>query len=135
MSIFEELGSARNGHAPPRQLSVLIVDDDAMFGEAVVSLLEGDERITVVGVVESGEAAIDFPQRADVALVDLGLPGIDGIELTRRLLSVSPELRVIVLSGTDDDATTRRALAAGAAAVLVKGGVGDELVDAVVTDS
>jgi DNA-binding NarL/FixJ family response regulator len=134
MSIFEDLGYARVPQAPPRQVRVLIVDDDAMFGEAVVSLLEVDERITVVGVVESGEAAIDFPLRADVALVDLGLPGIDGIELTRRLLSVSPELRVIVLSGTDDDETTRRALAAGADAVLVKGGVGDELVDAVVTD-
>jgi DNA-binding NarL/FixJ family response regulator len=135
MSIFEDLGYARKRPAPPDHVRVLIVDDNVMFGEAVVALLEADERITVIGTVESGEAALDFPTRSDVVLVDLSLPGIDGIELTRRLLSVSPELRVIVLSGTDDEVTTRRALAAGAVAVMVKGGVGEELVDAVVADS
>jgi DNA-binding NarL/FixJ family response regulator len=145
MSIFEDLGYVRadgatdlqtllqETGADPRQVRVLIVEDSVMFGKALVSLLENDDRITVVGRVESGEAAIGFPMLSelDVILVDLGLPGIDGIELTRRLVALSSRLRVIVLSGDGDQATKHRALAAGAAAILVKCGPDEELIDSV----
>jgi CheY-like chemotaxis protein len=140
MSIFEDLGYARDHRArkriplmgaAPDQVRVLIVDDSAAFGSALGALLEGDERIAVVGTVGSGEGALLFLDQIDVAVVDIGLPGIDGIELTRRLRSVSPWLRVIVLSGSDDEEMKRRAAAAGAEAVLLKCGDQDQLVESV----
>jgi CheY-like chemotaxis protein len=117
----------------PRRARVLIVDDNVMFGEALVAFFEPDKRITVVGRMESGEAALGSPllSQLDVVVADIGLPGIDGIELTRRLLAISPQLRVIILTGSDDGVTRQRALAAGAAAVLLKCGNEDRLVEAV----
>jgi len=117
-------------HALP--VRVLLVDDQPMFVEALRALLETDGRVDVIATAANGADALDLARsaRPDVALVDLTLPGLDGVETTRRLVEGMPGLRVVVLSGRSDDA--HAALAAGATRFLAKGGLHGEIADAIV---
>lgn len=112
---------------------VLLVDDEPMFLEALRALLEHDDRIDVVGTA-SGKDAVELVQacRPDVALVDLGMPGIDGFELTRRLVAADPAPRVVAVSGSADG---ERAREAGASEFLLKGGLHDEVAETIVAVS
>ncbi|HEV7134453.1 MAG TPA: response regulator transcription factor [Gaiellaceae bacterium] len=111
---------------------VLLVDDQPMFVEALRALLETDERVDVVATADNGIDAIDLATTAlpDVVLVDLTLPGLDGVETTRRLVEDLPGMRVVVLSGRAEDAGA--ALEAGASRFLAKGGLHGEIADAIV---
>jgi DNA-binding NarL/FixJ family response regulator len=119
------------GAAEPVRL--VIVDDQALFAEALALLLDRDERIDVVATATHGAAAIDaaLAQDADVVLMDVYLPGMDGVETTRRLRAVAPETRVIVFSAADLDDVTEHALAAGADAFLRKSADTDAVLRAV----
>ncbi len=112
---------------------MLIVDDHPMFSRALQTLLESDERIEVVAAAASGLEAVDLAVSAepDVVLMDVGLPGIDGLEATRRVLAARPSARVVILSGASDDALAAAGLAAGAAAVLTKGVVQHDVAEAI----
>jgi two-component system, NarL family, response regulator len=114
-------------------VKVLLVDDEPMFLEAVQALLEQDERIDIVGTA-SGEEAVELARvrRPDVALVDLGMPGIDGFELTRKLVAVEPAPRVVAVSGS---AEADRAREAGASGFLLKGGLYEELAETILAVS
>ena len=120
-----------SGDAPIR---VLIADDHLLFAEALTTLLERNERIDVVGSAASGPDAIDqaLMLHADVVVMDVGMPGIDGLETTRRLRSIAPNTRVIVLTGLTDDDLEQRAADAGASACLTKGAADREVVDTIV---
>jgi two-component system NarL family response regulator len=111
-------------------VKVLLVDDEPMFLEALTALLEQDERIDVVGTT-TGEDAVELARAChpDVALVDLGMPGIDGFELTRKLVSDEPAPRVVAVSGSAD---AERAREAGACEFLLKGGLHDEVAETIV---
>ena len=113
---------------------VPLVDDEPIFLEALRALLEGDERVEIVGVTESARGALELARstRPDVALVDLAMPEMNGFELTRELLANEPALRVLAVSGLsrEDDAT--KALEAGASAFLMKGGLYHEVAEAIV---
>jgi DNA-binding NarL/FixJ family response regulator len=115
-------------------IKVLIVDDHALFAEALSTLLERNERIQVVGSATSGPDAIDqaLMKGADVVVMDVGMPGVDGLETTRRLRTIKPDTRVIVLTGLTDDDLERRAVDAGASALLTKGAADREVVDTIV---
>jgi CheY-like chemotaxis protein len=110
---------------------VLVVEDHPAFAFAVESMLEREPDIVVVGVASSAHEAIPRALSADVDVVvmDVGLPGIDGLEATRRVCALRPDARVIVLSGGFGDDPEADARAAGAAAFVTKGDVGDELAD------
>jgi DNA-binding NarL/FixJ family response regulator len=120
-----------SGDAPIR---VLIADDHLLFAEALTTLLERNERIDVVGSAASGPDAIDqaLMLHVDVVVMDVGMPGIDGLETTRRLRSIAPNTRVIVLTGLTDDDLEQRAADAGASACLTKGAADREVVDTIV---
>jgi len=114
-------------------VKVLLVDDEPMFLEAVRALLEQDERIDIVGTATGADAVeLARSRRPDVALVDLTMPGIDGFELTRRLVADEPAPRVVAVSGSAD---AERARAAGACEFLLKGGLYDELAETIVAVS
>jgi FixJ family two-component response regulator len=108
---------------------VAAVDDDRRIRESVQSVLEsaGYEAVTF----ESAEAFLDSGALANVAcvLADVRLPGIDGIELQRRIRSYRPTLPVIFMTAHDDDDIRQRALRDGAVAFMVKPFDGGELLE------
>jgi DNA-binding NarL/FixJ family response regulator len=113
---------------------VLIVDDQPMFVFALRELLREDERIHVVGSTDNAAHAIEIATSdpVDVVLMDLTMPGIDGLEATRTLRRQAPETRVVVVTGRVDRADELAATAAGAVAFMRKGGLGHEVGDALV---
>ncbi len=121
-------------HSAGTPIRVLIADDHLMFAQALTTLLEQNERIEVVGAATTGADAIDqaLMREADVVLMDVGMPGLDGFETTRRLRTIAPTTRVIVLTGLADDGLEQRAADAGASALLTKGAADREVVDAIV---
>jgi two-component system response regulator DesR len=118
----------------PQPVRVLLVDDEPMFLEALKALLEADRRVNVIGVAGNGPDAIELAlkERPDVALVDIALPGVDGLETTRLLIAQTPAMKVVVLSGVSDGTGASDARDAGAACFLFKGGLHDEIADAIV---
>jgi DNA-binding NarL/FixJ family response regulator len=115
-------------------LRVYIVEDDARQLKAVQKLLGARSEVRLAGAALSAEAALrDLPGTpCDVLLMDLELPGQDGIEATRavKLLAAPPE--VLVLTSADDEEHVFQAMRAGASGYVVKGASGDKLVAAIV---
>jgi NarL family two-component system response regulator LiaR len=111
-------------------IAVLIVDDHTMFADALVALLETEEDIEIVGAVATGEEAVALcgPSVPDVVLMDIDLPGMDGIASTREVLRVCPEAKVIGISALRDPDLLARAVAAGASGLVPKTRAADELV-------
>jgi DNA-binding NarL/FixJ family response regulator len=101
---------------------VIVVDDHALVREGLVRLLEHVASVTTVGQVASTAEAVELARdvQPDVALVDLRLPEIDGIELTRLLLEVCPALRVLILSDVESEDALLRAIRVGASGFLVR---------------
>jgi DNA-binding NarL/FixJ family response regulator len=112
---------------------VLVVDDQKLFADSLALFLAHEDRIEVVGVAESGQEAIDLAlaHAADVVLMDLFMPRMDGLEATKRLHGIRPQTHVIVLSGLGDDDAAAQALAAGADRYLQKGRVHELVVEAI----
>ncbi len=114
------------------RVRVLVVDDNAGFRESLMSLLvTGD--LDVVGEASSGLEALELVDRVhpDVVLMDVRMPGIDGIETTRRLKAAHPELGVVALSGHEDQEVVRDMLVAGANGYVLKDSEGDEILSAI----
>jgi DNA-binding NarL/FixJ family response regulator len=109
---------------------VLIVDDHAVIRDGLRRLLGGVSDFEVVGAVGDGAAALVAAQLhcPDVVVMDLSMPVLDGIEATRRLRTVSPGARVVVLTSTFDRHRIADALEAGAVGFLLKDAEPDALV-------
>ena len=120
--------------APDRPVRVLIVDDQALFREALATLLEVQPEIEVVGEAGDGEQAVRrcAELRPDVVLMDLRMPVLDGIAATNRLRVEQPEVRVLALTTFDDDADVFAAVRAGALGYLLKDVSSARLVEALV---
>jgi DNA-binding NarL/FixJ family response regulator len=101
---------------------VVIVEDHPLMSSALEATLEGADGFTVVGTVTSGPQAEPLVSRTlpDLVLLDLTLPGLDGLGCLALLRERHPETTVVVLSGMDDDEMVERALAGGAAAFVRK---------------
>jgi DNA-binding NarL/FixJ family response regulator len=107
--------------------SVLLADDHPMMLEGLRKLLEPD--LDVVGVATDGRALLEAAEiwRPDLVIVDISMPGPDGIEVTRRLRETVPEARVLVLSVHNESSWVRSAFAAGAHAYLTKSSPPEEI--------
>ncbi len=125
-----EVETDRSGTDPIR---VLIVDDHALVREGTRELLSQDDSVVVVGMAGSGEEALEAVAALspDVALVDVNLPAMSGLELSRALLAQFPSTKVLVLSAYDDYAYVAEALEVGVAGYLLKTASAKELIDAV----
>ena len=121
------------GRARPtrrRRTRVLVVDDHAMLREGMAVLLRPLPDIEVVGEAASGEEAVERARRLrpDVVLMDVSMPGMNGIEATRRILAESPGTRVIGLTMFEDAQIEASMRKAGAVAYFTKGNQNDSLV-------
>lgn len=104
------------------RISILIVDDHSVVRQGVRAFLEAQPDLSIAGEAESGEQAVQLAQELipDVVLMDLLLPGIDGVEATRQLKRVSPRSQVIVLTSYYEDEHVFPALRAGAISYTLK---------------
>lgn len=122
------------GDADPRaETRLLIVDDHASFRSGLGALLRTIEGVVVVGEAASGEEAVALTRKLnpDIVLMDLAMPGMDGIEATRRIVDAAPHAAVLVLTMSDDDDSVFAAVRAGARGYILKGAQRAELTRAV----
>ncbi|MCW5632860.1 MAG: response regulator transcription factor [Rubrivivax sp.] len=114
-------------------LDILVVDDHAVVREGLVRILEATGRGFRVAEASSGFQALEWLRRhaADLAIVDLSMPGMNGLDLIRRIRSEFPATAVLVLSMHAEEQYALRAFKAGAAGYVTKDRAGAELVDAV----
>jgi DNA-binding NarL/FixJ family response regulator len=113
---------------------VVIVDDHRLFVDALALLLGHDDRLEVIGTAGDGPTAIELAisEQAEVAVIDVRMPEVDGLETARRLRARSPETRVILVTGLDEPKLADQARDAGAVALLKKGALHDQLKEAIV---
>ncbi len=116
-------------------ISVVIADDQALVRGGFHSILAGQDDIEVVGEAEDGQQVVEVVerQRPDVVLMDVRMPGLDGIEATRRIAARGVPTRILVLTTFDVDDYVYDAMKAGASGFLLKTAPPKQLVDAVRT--
>jgi DNA-binding NarL/FixJ family response regulator len=114
-------------------IRVGLVDDQAMVRAGLRMILESEPDITVCGEAADGSHAVALASSTepDVILMDIRMPGLDGISAARAVLSECPEVRVVILTTFDDDEHVYEALQLGASGFLLKSADGDTLVNAV----
>ncbi len=115
------------------QLRILLADDHKILRQALRSVLEREADICAVTEAGDGNEAIEraFEDTPDVIVMDIGMPGLNGIEVTRRVLKERPEIRVLALSTYSDARIALRILEAGALGYVVKAAGSEELLRAV----
>jgi DNA-binding NarL/FixJ family response regulator len=116
-------------------LRILLADDHALVRRGMRSLLESEPGFEVVGEAAEGHEALHLCQtlKPDIAILDIAMPRLNGIEVAAQAMKLDPNLRVIVLSMYADESYVLRALAAGARAYLLKDGTDEDLLPAVRT--
>lgn len=102
-------------------MRIVIADDHALFRDSMKSLLEA-RGLQVIGEASNGREAVDLAHRLkpDVVLMDLGMPELDGLSATKLIVADLPEVKVVVLTASDDDASLFEAIKAGAQGYLLK---------------
>ena len=119
----------------PDRIRIMIVDDHPLMREGVVSLVEKQDDMLIVAEASNGKEALQLFQEhiPDITLMDLRLPGMDGIEAMTAILAGFPDAKIIVLTTFSGDAQISRALKAGARGYLLKDLLRKELLDAIRT--
>jgi len=109
-------------HEAEHRTSVLLVDDHVLFRNGVAALLRAEDRVDIVGEAGDGVEALELMRArpAEVVVIDIDMPRLDGIGATARILQEFPETVVIVLSGAGRASDVEAARAAGASAYLAK---------------
>jgi DNA-binding NarL/FixJ family response regulator len=112
---------------------ILVADDHPLYRRGLAALLSAQEGWTVVAEEADGIGAVTaaHTHQPDVVVMDLRMPGVDGIEATRRIVSTSPHVAVLVLTMYEDDGSVFSAMRAGARGYLLKGADQTEIVRAV----
>ncbi|MFC4258973.1 UvrY/SirA/GacA family response regulator transcription factor [Marinobacter lacisalsi] len=114
-------------------ISVLVVDDHELVRSGITRMLADNPDIDVLGEASSGEEAVESVRnkRPDIVLMDIRMPGIGGLEATRKILRLDDSIRVIVVTACADDPYPTRVMQAGATAYITKGADIDEMVRAI----
>ena len=115
------------------KIAVVLVDDHPVWRDGVRTDLESSGQVEVVGEASDGGEGIDvaLDKMPDVVLMDLQLPTVSGVEATRRIREEAPNVHVLVLSASAEEAHVLEAVKAGASGYLLKSSTRDELLDAV----
>lgn len=114
-------------------ISVLVVDDHELVRTGICHMLADHVEIKVIGQAESGEQALTLSRQHEpnIVLLDVNMPGIGGVETTRRLLQISSDIRVIAVSGLAEEPYPSLLLKAGAKGYITKGAPIEEMVRAI----
>ncbi|MCW2271853.1 Response regulator UvrY [compost metagenome] len=114
-------------------IRVLVVDDHDLVRTGITRMLADIDDLQVVGEADSGEASLKVARelKPDVVLMDVKMPGIGGLEATRKLLRSHPDVKVVAVTVCEEDPFPTRLLQAGAAGYLTKGAGLDEMVQAI----
>ena len=114
-------------------IQVLIADDHPLFRDGLRVMLEAADGFEIVGEATSGEEAVALALslRPNVVLMDINMPGVNGIEATRRIVAADPQAQVLMLTMLEDDDSVFAALRAGARGYLLKGARRDEALRAI----
>lgn len=114
-------------------IRLLIVDNHTLFRQGLVSLLQSEPGFEVTGEASSGEEALHVvPElRPDVVLMDVKMPGIGGVEATRRLIDSNPDTRVLMLTVSEEEESLFAAIQAGARGYILKNADAAELLEAI----
>jgi DNA-binding NarL/FixJ family response regulator len=117
--------------APP--IRVLLVDDDVLMRAGLEAILSSDDTVEVVGDAPDGQVAVDRVRelRPEVVLMDVRMPGLDGIAATREVVATVPDTRVVILTTFEDDEYIFGALTAGASGFLLKRTSPEMLIEAI----
>ena len=118
-------------------IQLLLVDDHELVRAGLKRILEDAKGIKVIGEASTGEEAIQMvrARKPDVVIMDVNMPGIGGLETTRKLMQINPDIKVIVVTVHVDEPYPTRLLEAGAAGYLTKGSAPEVIVVARVTKS
>jgi len=116
--------------APPR---VVIADDQTLFRSGLARLLDLDERVEVVGQAANGQEAMDLVAKLhpNIVLMDIKMPGVDGVEATSRITREHPEVKVLILTTFDADNHFIQALKSGASGYVLKDSEPDAIVSSI----
>ncbi len=114
-------------------IRVLIVDDHAIVRTGLRALIKGEAGMELIGEATCGADALQLARslKPDVMVLDLSLPDIDGIQVTRQIRSEQPEVHVLILTVHEDEALLREAVRAGAAGYIIKHAAESELIAAI----
>ena len=114
-------------------IRILIADDHGVMRAGLRALLQDDPNIDVVGEARTGEDALHLAGELlpDMVLLDIGMPGIDGIEATHRLKKMAPKIQVLILSVYEEEHLLREAIRAGASGYVIKRAAEEELLAAI----
>ncbi len=114
-------------------ITVLIAEDHTLVREGTRELLDREPDITVVAEAGRGDLAVELAGRhhPDVVLMDMRIPGLNGVDATRAIQAIAPAVRVVIVSAFEDEDYVREALAAGAAGYVLKTAPSRELVEGV----
>jgi two-component system response regulator NreC len=115
------------------EIRILLVDDHAMFRAGIKALLESEERMDVVGEASSGDEAVDEVRglKPDVVVMDLSMPGSNGLEATRRIAALGLDTRVLVLTVHAEEEYLVPVVEAGASGYLTKTSADKDLIEAI----
>lgn len=114
-------------------IHLLIVDDHALFREGLRALFSAIPDIELVGEAVSGDEAVNMVEalQPDVVLMDIGMPGMSGVEATRKVLHKTPSTGIVMVTMLEDDASVFSAMRAGARGYVLKGAQPDELLQTI----
>lgn len=112
------------------RIRVLLIDDHAVLRAGLANLLALERDLVVVGEADNGEAGVQLVQRCQphVAIIDVSMTGMDGVETSRRIRRLAPEVRILMLTSSESAADAARSIEAGASAYLTKRVAHDEIV-------
>jgi DNA-binding NarL/FixJ family response regulator len=116
-----------------RQIKILTVDDHPILREGIAAVIQGEKDMLIVGEASNGREAIEMfrSKRPDVALMDLQMPDMNGIDAIATIREEHPQARIIVLTTYEGDVLARRALKAGATGYILKDMIRTELLEAI----
>ena len=117
------------------KVTVLVADDHPLFRSALISFLASEVNIEVVGEAKNGEQAVELARehRPRVVVMDVNMPGMDGVEATRRILAENGATRIVILTAGTDEGTAEAAVGAGAFAYVLKGRETEEIFEAILS--